>query len=458
MGWIKDKNMTKRLFGTDGVRGVANVHPMTTEMALKIGRAAGTIFQCEERQHTILIGKDTRRSCYMLENALTAGLCSVGVRVLLTGPLPTPGVSYIMRSLRCDGSIMISASHNPYYDNGIKIFGPDGYKIPDEVEDEIERLIQTGEVDRLRPTGENIGTAKRIDDAVGRYIEFVKATFPKGMRLDGLRIVVDCANGAMYRVGPETLSELGAIVIPIANEPNGININEHCGSVYPEEMRAQVIREKADVGIAFDGDGDRLVVADAQGRLLDGNAILAILGMDYLQRGVLENQTLVTTVMANAGLERALEPLGGKVIRTGVGDRTVSETLKKVGSNLGGEPSGHIILLDYNVTGDAMIAALQVLANMVRADQPLSELGKIYQPLPEQHGKVPYEGKVRLSEQKLNQIASETEKELNGEGKVVIRYSGTEPVVRIMVQHSELRKAEIYCRKLVEQIAVLLKS
>jgi len=450
--------MSNRLFGTDGVRGVANAHPMTTEMALKIGRAAGTIFQCEERQHTILIGKDTRRSCYMIENALTAGLCSVGVRVLLTGPLPTPGVSYIMRSLRCDGSIMISASHNPYYDNGIKIFGPDGYKIPDEVEDEIERLIKTGEVDRLRPTGEKIGTAKRIDDAVGRYIEFVKATFPKGMRLDGLRIVVDCANGAMYRVGPETLSELGAIVIPIANEPNGININERCGSVYPEEMRAQVIREKADVGIAFDGDGDRLVMADAQGRLLDGNAILAILGVDYLQRGVLENKTLVTTVMANAGVEQALEPLGGKVIRTGVGDRTISETLKKVGANLGGEPSGHIILLDYNVTGDAMIAALQVLANMVRTDQPLSELGKIYQSLPEQHGKVPYNGKIRLSEQKLNQIANETEKELNGEGRVVIRYSGTEPVVRIMVQHSELRKAEIYCRKLVEQITLLLKS
>lgn len=450
--------MSNRLFGTDGVRGVANAHPMTTEMALKIGRAAGTIFQCEERQHTILIGKDTRRSCYMIENALTAGLCSVGVRVLLTGPLPTPGVSYIMRSLRCDGSIMISASHNPYYDNGIKIFGPDGYKIPDEVEDEIERLIKTGEVDRLRPTGEKIGTAKRIDDAVGRYIEFVKATFPKGMRLDGLRIVVDCANGAMYRVGPETLSELGAIVIPIANEPNGININERCGSVYPEEMRAQVIREKADVGIAFDGDGDRLVMADAQGRLLDGNAILAILGVDYLQRGVLENKTLVTTVMANAGVEQALEPLGGKVIRTGVGDRTISETLKKVGANLGGEPSGHIILLDYNVTGDAMIAALQVLANMVRTDQPLSELGKIYQPLPEQHGKVPYNGKMKLSEQELNQIANETEKELNGEGRVVIRYSGTEPVVRIMVQHSELRKAEIYCRKLVEQITLLLKS
>lgn len=450
--------MSKRLFGTDGVRGVANVHPMTTEMALKIGRAAGTIFQRENRQHTILIGKDTRRSCYMLENALTAGLCSVGVRVLLTGPLPTPGVSYIMRSLRCDGAIMISASHNPYYDNGIKIFGPDGYKIQDEIEDEIERLIQTGEVDQFRPTGEKIGTAKRIDDAVGRYIEFVKATFPKGMRLDGLRIVVDCANGAMYRVGPDTLSELGAEVIPIGDKPNGININDKCGSVYPEEMRAQVIREKADVGIAFDGDGDRLVMADAHGRLLDGNAILAILGVDYLQRGILGNKTLVTTVMANAGLERAIKPYGGRVVRTAVGDRAVSETLKKENSNLGGEPSGHIVLLDFNVTGDAMISALQVLAIMIRTDQPLSELGKVYQPLPEQHGKVPCEGKARLSEEQLNKLSEEIEKELNGEGKVVVRYSGTEPIIRVMVQHEELRKAEIYCKKLMEKITFLFES
>ncbi len=450
--------MSKRLFGTDGVRGVANVYPMTTEMALKIGRAAGTIFQRENRQHTILIGKDTRRSCYMLENALTAGLCSVGVRVLLTGPLPTPGVSYIMRSLRCDGAIMISASHNPYHDNGIKIFGPDGHKIPDEIEDEIERLIQTGEVDQLRPTGEKIGTAKRIDDAVGRYIEFVKATFPKGMRLDGLRIVVDCANGAMYRVGPDTLSELGAEVIPIGDKPNGININDKCGSVYPEEMRAQVIREKADVGIAFDGDGDRLVMADAHGRLLDGNAILTILGVDYLQREILGNKTLVTTVMANAGLERAIKPYGGRVVRTGVGDRAVSETLRKEHSNLGGEPSGHIVLLDYNVTGDAMISALQVLAIMIRTDQPLSELGKVYQPLPEQHGKVSCEGKERLPEEQLSKISEEMEKELNGEGKIVVRYSGTEPIIRVMVQHEELRKAEIYCKKLIEKITLLLES
>lgn len=450
--------MGDRLFGTDGVRGVANEYPMTVEMALKIGRATGTIFQRENRPHTILIGKDTRRSCYMFENALTAGLCSVGVRVLLTGPLPTPGVSYIMRSLRCDGAIMISASHNPYYDNGIKIFGPDGYKIPDEIEDEIERLIKTGEVDQLRPKGEKIGTAKRIDDAVGRYIEFVKATFPKGMKLDGLKIVVDCANGAMYRVGPDTLSELGATVIPIANEPNGVNINDKCGSVYPEEMRAQVIREKADVGIAFDGDGDRIVMADNQGRLLDGNAILAILGHDFLKRGILGNKTVVTTVVANAGLEKAIVPLGGKVIRTKVGDRMVAEALKREGSNLGGEPSGHIVLLDYNVTGDAMIAALQVLAIMVRTDQPLSELASIYQPLPEHHEKVPIPEGKKIAEEVLDDIAKKCECELNGEGKVVVRCSGTEPVIRIMVQHRELRKAETFCKELVEKIILLVNS
>lgn len=450
--------MSERLFGTDGVRGIANIYPMTAEMALKIGRATGTIFQRENRPHTVLIGKDTRRSCYMIENALTAGLCSVGVRVLLTGPLPTPGVSYIMRSLRCDGAIMISASHNPFQDNGIKIFGPDGYKIPDEIEDEIERLIKTGEVDQLRPIGENIGTAKRIDDAVGRYIEFVKATFPKGMRLDGLKIVVDCANGAMYKVGPETLAELGATVIPIANEPNGININDHCGSVFPEEMRAQVIREKADVGIAFDGDGDRIVMADSQGRLLDGCALLAILAVDFLQRGTLGNNTVVTTIMANAGLDKAVAPFGGKVERTQVGDRMVSEALKRVGSNLGGEPSGHIVLLDYNVTGDAMICALQVLAIMVRTEHPLSELAKIYQPLPEQHGKVQYRDKQSINEDTLLKLAHDAELQMNGEGKVIVRFSGTEPVIRIMVQHPELRKAELWCKQLVDEISKLVNS
>ncbi len=447
--------MAKRLFGTDGIRGLANVHPMTAEMALKVGRATGSIFQDEDRQHTMLIGKDTRRSCYMLENALTGGLCSVGIRVLLTGPLPTPGVSYIMRSLRCDGAIMISASHNSYADNGIKIFGRDGFKIADEVEDEIARLIASGEVDKWRPTGEKVGTARRIDDAVGRYIEFVKASFPKGMRLDGLRIVVDCANGATYKAGPYTLAELGADVVPLGDRPNGMNINDGVGSVFPEEMRAAVIKEKADVGISFDGDGDRVVMADENGRLLEGNALLALLGVDRIEQGALPGNTLVTTIMANGGLDKALRPLGGKVIRTNVGDRYVVEAMREHGAAIGGESSGHIILLDHNTTGDALIAALQVLAILVRKDQPLSALASVYRELPESHTKVSIDGGKTPDAGALNAIVEEAEAELNGAGRVVIRPSGTEPIVRVMVQHEELRKAESMARDLAKQVSDL---
>lgn len=447
--------MPQRLFGTDGIRGTANIHPMTAEMALQVGRATGAIFRREDRQHTVLIGKDTRRSCYMIENALTAGLCSVGLRVLLTGPLPTPGVSYIMRSLRCDGAIMISASHNTYPDNGIKIFGPDGYKIADEVEDEIERLIHSEELDKNRPTAERIGTAKRIDDAVGRYIEFVKATFPKGMRLDGLRIVVDSANGSMYKIGPDTLSELGAEVIPIANHPDGLNINAKVGTVYPEEMRATVIREKADVGISFDGDGDRVVMADEDGRLLDGNALLAILGVDHLERGILPKNTLATTIMANGGLEKALTPRGGKVLRVNVGDRYVVEAMREHGLTVGGESSGHIVMLEHNTTGDAMIAALQVLAIMIRKDVPLSLLADVYQEMPESRRNVPLNGKELPSQERLDALGREVEDQLNGVGRVVIRPSGTEPIIRVMVEHDDLRRAESLCKALAGRIAAL---
>lgn len=447
--------MSDRLFGTDGIRGLANQYPMTAEMALKVGRAAGLIFLKEERQHTILIGKDTRRSCYMIENALTAGFCSVGVNVLLTGPLPTPGVSYIMRSLRCDGGIMISASHNPYADNGIKIFGSDGYKIPDAAEDEIERLIATGEVDAFRPVAEKIGTARRIDDAVGRYIEFVKATFPKRMRLDGLRIVVDCSNGACYKVGPETFRELGAAVVAIGDRPNGLNINHGVGSVFSEEMRATVIKERADVGIAFDGDGDRIAMADEHGRLLDGNALLAIMGIERLERSGLPENIVVANVMANAGLERALAPHGGKVLHTKVGDRYIVEAMRERGLTVGGEPSGHIVLLEHNTTGDATIAALDVLAVMVRKDQPLSAIANVYQALPECHRKVPVDPVHRPGADRLEQLARDAELELNGQGRVVIRPSGTEPVIRVMVQHENLRKAEALAGKLVERVKEL---
>ncbi|MBP8131690.1 MAG: phosphoglucosamine mutase [Candidatus Hydrogenedentes bacterium] len=447
--------MSDRLFGTDGIRGLANQHPMTAEMALKVGRAAGLIFLKSERQHTILIGKDTRRSCYMIENALTAGFCSVGVNVLLTGPLPTPGVSYIMRSLRCDGGIMISASHNPYADNGIKIFGSDGYKIPDAAEDEIQRLIATGEVDAFRPVAEKIGTARRIDDAVGRYIEFVKATFPKGMRLDGLRIVVDCSNGAGYKAGPETFRELGAEVTAIGDRPNGLNINHGVGSVFSEEMRATVIRERADVGIAFDGDGDRIAMADEHGRLLDGNAILAIMGVERLEQDRLPGNTVVANVMANAGLERALAPHGGKVLHAKVGDRYVVEAMREHRLTVGGEPSGHIVLLEHNTTGDATIAALDVLAVMVRKDQPLSAIANVYQALPECHRKTPVDPAHRPDADRLEQLARDAESELSGQGRVVIRPSGTEPVIRVMVQHENLRKAEALAGKLVEKVAGL---
>ncbi len=447
--------MPDRLFGTDGIRGRANTHPMTAEMALQVGRAAGAIFQREDRPHTILIGKDTRRSCYMIENALTAGLCSVGIRVLLTGPLPTPGVSYIMRSLRCDGAIMISASHNAYEDNGIKLFGRDGYKIADEVEDEIQRLVFSEELDKIRPVAEKIGTAKRIDDAVGRYIEFVKATFPKGMRLDGLKIVVDCANGSMYKIGPDTLSELGAEVVALANRPDGMNINKNVGTVYPEEMRAMVIREKADLGISFDGDGDRVAMADEDGRLLDGNALLAILGVDKLERNELPHNMLAATILANGGLDKALAPLGGKVLRANVGDRYVVEAMREHGLDVGGESSGHIIMLEHNTTGDAMIAALQILATMIRKDVPLSVIADVYEEMPESRINVPLQGKTRPPQEKLDALAKEVEPQLNGSGRAIIRPSGTEPIIRVMVQHEEIRKAEALSKALAEKVAKL---
>lgn len=447
--------MAERLFGTDGIRGCANIDPMTAEMALQVGRAAGFLFRDGDQRHTILIGKDTRRSCYMLENALTAGLCSVGINVLLTGPLPTPGVSYIMRSLRCDGAIMISASHNSYEDNGIKLFGRDGYKIPDAMEDEIERLIHTREVEKARPTGDKIGTARRIDDAVGRYVEFVKASFPRGMRLDGLKIVVDCSNGATYKVGPFTLSELGANVVAIGNTPDGLNINTGVGSVHPEEMRATVIRERANVGIAFDGDGDRVVMADENGRLLDGNALLSVLGLDALEREMLPQNMIATTIMANGGLERALSALGGKVVRTKVGDRYVVEAMREHGLTIGGESSGHIVMLQHNTTGDATIAALQVLAIMIRKEQSLGDLARVYQEMPEAHQKVPLNGRKKPDQKTLNALVQEVESEIHGQGRVVIRPSGTEPIVRVMVQHESLRAAESLCTQLAERVAAL---
>ncbi len=428
---------------------------MTPEMALRVGRAAGSLFRKDDRPHTILIGKDTRQSGYMIETALTAGLCSMGIDVRLVGPLPTPGVSYIMRSLRADAAIMISASHNPYDDNGIKFFGPDCYKLPDDVENEIEELVTTDEIKDVRPTGTEIGRARRIDDAVGRYIEYTKSTFPKGMRLDGLKIVCDGANGACYKAGPYTLAELGADVIAIGVEPDGTNINAGCGSMFPENMRAKVIREKADLGIAFDGDGDRIIMTDEESRLLDGNALLAILGIDLLQRDALPENTVVTTIMANGGLDNALAPHGGKVLRTKVGDRYVVEAMRKAGMTLGGESSGHIIMLDHNTTGDALITALQVLATMIRTGRSLSELAQQYEAMPEAHAEVPINGGETPTQKALDRVREKAEAGLEGIGRIVIRPSGTEPIIRVMVQHESSREAESLVRALSDEISTL---
>jgi phosphoglucosamine mutase len=350
---------------------------------------------------------------------------------------------------------MISASHNAYADNGIKIFAADGFKLPDDREDEIARLLDSAELDKHRPVGDKIGTARRIDDAVGRYIEFVKASLPKGMRLDGLRVVVDCSNGAAYKVGPDTLRELGAEVIAIGDRPNGLNINHQVGSVFSENMRATVIKERADVGIAFDGDGDRIAMADEHGRLLDGNALLAILALERLEQGDLPHNTIATTIMANAGLQRAIEPLGGKVVLTKVGDRHVVEAMREQGLVIGGEPSGHMVFLEHNTTGDATIAALQVLATVIRRDQPLSRIGQVYQPVPECHRKLPLNGQDRPASEALTALAEEAEMALNGAGRVVIRASGTEPIIRVMVQHEEVRRAESLAEELLAKVKAL---
>lgn len=447
--------MSERLFGTDGIRGKANVYPMNVENALQVGRAAGYYFQQDDRPHTILIGKDTRKSGYMLENALTAGLCSMGVNVVLVGPLPTPGVSYIMRSLRADAAIMISASHNPYDDNGIKFFGPDGFKLPDEVEDEIEHLVKSDVLDNMRPTGAKIGWARRIDDAVGRYIEYAKSTFPKGMRLDGLKIVVDSAHGATYKVGPNTLRELGAEVVSIGDQPNGTNINEACGSMDPLVMQRHVEGEGADLGIAFDGDGDRVVFADETGALLDGNALISILAVDLLERELLPTKTIVTTIMANGGLANAVSPLGGKILHTRVGDRYVVEAMREGGMLLGGESSGHVIMLEHNTTGDALITALQMLAVIVRKEKKLSELASIYHAMPEAHHSIPLNGGGKPSQDKLDAITNRIEAELAGKGRVVIRPSGTEPIVRVMVQHESQDEAELLVAQLSDEVKAL---
>jgi phosphoglucosamine mutase len=425
----------KKLFGTDGVRGVANQDPMTSEMAMRIGRAAAHVFRDSARRHRIVIGKDTRLSGYMIESALTSGLCSMGMDVLLIGPVPTPGIAFLTRSLRADAGVVISASHNPYEDNGIKFFGKDGFKLPDEMEKKMEDLIFSGAIDSVRPTASEIGKAFRIDDAIGRYNEFVKSSIPRGMDLAGLRIIVDSANGAAYKIAPRVLTELGADVISLYDQPSGMNINQGCGSLHPEVIFRAVVANKAQIGIAFDGDADRVILCDENGVMVDGDSVMAICALHMMQRGTLKRNTLVATVMSNLGLELAMRQAGGKLVRAAVGDRYVMEKMIEGGYNLGGEQSGHIIFLDHNTTGDGLISALQVLTIMKQADKPLSELATCMKTYPQILINVKV--KERKDLESIPSIAkriSEIEDRLDGTGRLLVRYSGTEPKVRVMIE------------------------
>lgn len=427
--------MEKKLFGTDGVRGVANVYPMTTEIAMQLGRAVAYLFKGSDKRRRIIIGKDTRLSCYMIENAMAAGICSMGVDVQLVGPLPTPGIAFITSSMRADAGVVISASHNAYQDNGIKFFSHAGLKLPDEMELKLEKLMFSEELNLLRPTANEVGRAFRIDDATGRYIVFLKNSFPKELDLRGLRIVLDCANGAGYKVAPAVLEELGAEVITLGVSPNGININAGCGSLYPQVMAAKVREYRADVGIALDGDADRVIFVDEQGAVVDGDHIMAICATDMLKRKTLSKDTLVSTVMSNMGLDIALRKVGGKVIKTGVGDRYVTEEMLRGGYNFGGEQSGHMIFFDYNTTGDGTLSALQLLAIMQRTNKPLSELAKVMTALPQILCNVRVKQRTELATvPEVQQVIDHCEQQLGKKGRVLIRYSGTEPLLRIMLE------------------------
>jgi phosphoglucosamine mutase len=432
----------RKIFGTDGVRGTANIEPVTAETALKLGRAAGHVFKTLQTQargrgrHKIVIGKDTRLSGYMLENAISSGVLSMGVDVLFIGPLPTPGVAYVTRSLRADAGIVITASHNPYDDNGIKFFRADGYKLDDAIERRIERLVFSGEIESIRPTADEVGKAVRIDDALGRYIEQVKASFPRGMTLEGTRIVVDCAHGAAYKSTPCVLRELGAEVIVYGNQPDGKNINKDCGSMHPGMICQKVWEHRADVGLAHDGDADRLLLCDERGNLIDGDDILAIAGLDLLAQGALAEKTVVATVMSNAGLDAAIQSAGGRVIRSAVGDKHVIDEMLRHGFNLGGEQSGHMIFRDFSTTGDGLIAALQILRIMKSRGEPLSRLAACWTRFPQVVTNIVVREKRPFEELgELTKLVAEAEAELGTQGgRVLLRYSGTEPKARLLVE------------------------
>lgn len=427
-------NVARKFFGTDGIRGTANLYPMTVEIAQKLGQAAGLYFTKEHtRRHRVLVGKDTRLSGYMIESALVAGFLSSGMEVTLVGPMPTPAIAMLTRSLRADLGVMISASHNPFEDNGIKLFGPNGFKLSDHTEREIERLMESDMSGHMAKP-ENIGRAVRLNDAAGRYVENAKSSFPRGRRLDGLKIVIDCANGAAYKVAPTALWELGAEVIRLGCTPDGTNINAGCGSTHPELLCRTVVEEQADIGLALDGDADRLLISDEKGRLIDGDQLLALIAQSWKKTDQLSTSDVVATVMSNMGLERYLNAQGMELVRTAVGDRYVVEKMRELGANLGGEQSGHMVLSDFATTGDGLIAALQVLAVLVQQEKPASDVCKVFDPFPQRLHNIRFRGSSPLASDHVQKAAQSVHQKLGKRGRLVLRESGTEPLVRIMVE------------------------
>ncbi|WP_417460223.1 phosphoglucosamine mutase [Kordiimonas sp.] len=425
--------MSRKYFGTDGMRGRVNEGFMTPDVAMRVGLAAGRSFIRGDHVHRVVIGKDTRRSGYMYEPALAAGFVAAGMDVIMVGPMPTPAIAMLVKSLRADLGVMISASHNPHYDNGIKFFGPDGFKLSDKKELEIEHMVDNGVFDALVPS-EELGRATRLEDASGRYVEFAKATVPNGLTFEGLKIVVDCANGAAYKVAPTVLWELGADVISIGVSPNGFNINDKCGSTHPQAMCEQVVAHGADLGIALDGDADRLILCDERGQIVDGDQIMALITRNWHQRGVLRGGGLVTTVMSNLGLERLLTGEGLSLVRTKVGDRYVVEHMRKTGMNVGGEQSGHIVLSDFATTGDGLVAGLQVITEIQQSGKPASEACRQFEPVPQLLKNVRYSGGDPLGTASVKASIEAAEQALNGSGRLVIRKSGTEPLIRVMAE------------------------
>ena len=447
----------KKLFGTDGIRGIANMEPITVRTAMRVGQALARLCKKKNGQTRVkvVIGKDTRLSGYMLETAIASGICSMGSDVLLVGPLPTPGIAFITSSMRADAGIVISASHNPYYDNGIKIFSSDGYKLPDEEEAWIEWAIEQTDDGMMTPTKDEVGKAFRIDDAIGRYVVYLKGTFPRTFDLDGMKIALDCANGAAYRVAPAVFEELGAKVYPVGVNPDGMNINQECGSLYPENIRKTVLRTGADIGISFDGDADRVVFVDHDGKILDGDKTLALCALHLKNKGMLQKNTVVATIMSNFALDMVMKSHGIGIVRSSVGDRYVMETMQEGGYNLGGEQSGHIIFLDYNTTGDGIITALQVLSVMMETGKPLSELAKVLEPFPQIMRNIPINQRIDLEvtpeiREKINQVRGK----LKNRGRIVLRYSGTEPILRLMIEG----ESEKEIKELADEMELFLKE